>query len=62
MYQPAVRTQPEAAQATLDELVAAIPWTNPMDGVAFETTRLQELRRTVADLVVGLAASPGPTR
>jgi len=53
-HDPAVRARAEAAQATLDELVAGIPWANPMDGVAFETTRLQTLRRTVAELIVGL--------
>jgi len=52
--EPAARARAEQALATLDELVAVIPWANPMDGVAFETRRLQDLRRTVANLIVEL--------
>ena len=62
MYQPAERARAEQAQATLDELVAGIPWAHPMGPAAFDTRRLRDLRRTVADPIVGLAASPGPTR
>lgn len=42
------------AQATLDGLVASVPWRNPMMPVGFETSSLQRLRRVVADRIVTL--------
>ncbi|MEI6499731.1 MAG: carbohydrate-binding family 9-like protein, partial [Armatimonadota bacterium] len=42
------------AQAMLDGLVTSVPWVNPMGPVGFETSRLQQLRRVVADRIVTL--------
>lgn len=45
------------AQAELDALVASVPWANPMARAGFETTRLQQVRRLVADRTVALQAA-----
>ena len=49
-----VRTTAEEAEARLEDLVEGIPWANPLGGVAFEASRLQDLRREVADMIVEL--------
>ncbi len=53
----AVKAEGARARQMLDDLVEAIPWANPMGGVAFETVRMQQVRRALADLIVGLQAS-----
>ncbi|MEN6641840.1 MAG: carbohydrate-binding family 9-like protein [Armatimonadia bacterium] len=40
------------AQAMLDGLVSSVAWVNPMGPVGFETSRLQQVRRMVADRIV----------
>lgn len=47
----------EEAQATLQGLVDSVPWVNPMGPVGFETKRLQQIRRMVADRILGLQAA-----
>lgn len=42
------------AQAMLDGLVTSVPWANPMGPTGFETTRLQQVRRMVADRIITL--------
>ena len=42
------------AQETMDALVEAIPWANPMVAQTFETDRMQRVRREVANLIVEL--------
>ena len=50
-------TPPPTAQTDLEALVNSVPWANPMGGVAFETKRLQQVRRLVADRIVALQAA-----
>jgi len=52
----AAREAAQEAEETLAALIEAIPWANPMGGVAFETRRMQQVRRAVADLIVDLQA------
>ncbi len=54
--QPAVRQAATEAQTTLDGLVAGVPWFNPMGSVVFDTSRLQQVRRLVAERIVELQA------
>ncbi|MHB8995305.1 MAG: carbohydrate-binding family 9-like protein [Armatimonadota bacterium] len=42
------------AQAMLDGLVTSVAWANALGPVAFETSRLQQVRRMVADCIVTL--------
>ncbi|MBI2302018.1 MAG: hypothetical protein HYU66_24200 [Armatimonadetes bacterium] len=53
----AVRQAGAEARATLDAAAASVPWVNPMGPVGFETRRLQQVRRLVADRIVGLQAA-----
>lgn len=50
----AARAAADDAQATLEALVESVPWANPMGSVGFETQRLQQVRRTVADRIVAV--------
>lgn len=54
---PAVRQAAQEAQTELDALVASVPWANPMTPAGFETVRLQQVRRLVADRIVALQAA-----
>jgi len=51
------RRAADRADAALTELVEAVPWANPMGGVAFDTGMLQEARRQAADLILSLMAA-----
>lgn len=51
---PAAREAATAAKGELEALVNTVPWANPMGGVAFEASRLQQVRRLVADRIIGL--------
>ena len=42
------------AQAMLDGLVSSVAWVNPLGPVGFETSRLQQVRRMIADRIVTL--------
>ena len=52
-----VRQQAAKTQETLQALVEGMPWANPMGGVAFETKRMQQMRRAVAQLTMDLQAA-----
>ena len=54
--QQRVRDAGREAQETLNALVESIPWANPMDGVAFEARRMQQVRRAVAGHITNLQA------
>jgi hypothetical protein len=41
-----------AAQDTLDAIVNAMPWNNPMMPANFDTKRMQEARRAIADHII----------
>lgn len=51
---PAAAQAATDAQAMLDGLVNGVAWVNPMGPVGFETNRLQQVRRMVADRIVTL--------
>ncbi|MBP8951157.1 MAG: carbohydrate-binding family 9-like protein [Armatimonadetes bacterium] len=51
---PKVRELAGEARESMNALVDAIPWANPMGGVAFETRKMHQVRRAIADLIVGL--------
>ncbi len=53
----AVRDAGAAAEESMTELVDGMPWANPMGGVAFETRRMQQVRRSVAELILDLQAA-----
>lgn len=50
----AARTAATEAEQVLEALVDAIPWANPMNAPTFPTDQLQQARRVMADLTVGL--------
>ena len=49
-----VRAAAREAQEMLDALVNAVPWANPLGKVAFETRRMQQVRRAAADQIIRL--------
>lgn len=52
-----VRDAATGARQAMEALVDAIPWTNPMLSAAFETHRMQQVRRAIADQIVNLQAA-----
>jgi hypothetical protein len=46
----------DAAQRTLDSLLASVPWVNPLGWERMDTARLQQVRRVAADIAVRLSA------
>ena len=53
------RDAAERAATELQQLVEAIPWTNPMNEATFDTRRLHDSRRAVADLILELQSALG---
>lgn len=54
-----VREAADQAQATLNALTDAIPWTNPMVAQPFETKRLLQVRAAVAAQIIHLETTTG---
>jgi hypothetical protein len=57
---PARRRQAQRAERRLNALVDSIPWANTMDAPTFDTRRLQQVRRSVADEIVRLSVDAPP--